>query len=278
MLKTMSIVATALLLTAAGCNQTPATNETAAATNEAAPAGSIDGTWKVDLATAQFDEEPSVNLLKDGVYSCSTCVPPLTVAADGAFHPVADRPYYDSMSVKVIDDNTVVRTTRKGDRVVGETTQVVSADGNSRAFTFSDSGTPGAAPVTGKGSDTRVGPAPAGSHATSGSWKTAKYDNISDEGLTIIFRLDGDTLNMTSPAGQSYAAKLDGTYTPVKGDTGGTTISVERLAPNSFRETSKRDGKVVNVTTMTVGADGKLSVVSENKTRKETTRYTATRA
>ena len=278
MTKTMSIVATALLLTAAGCNQTPATNETAAATNEAATAGSIDGTWKVDLATAQFDEEPSVNLLKDGVYSCSTCVPPLTVAADGAFHPVADRPYYDSMSVKIVDDNTVVRTTRKGDRVVGETTQVVSADGNSRAFTFSDSGTPGAAPVTGKGSETRVGPAPAGSHATSGSWKTAKYDNISDEGLTIIFHLDGDTLNMTSPAGQSYAAKLDGTYTPVKGDTGGTTISVERLAPNSFRETSKRDGKVVNVTTMTVGADGKLSVVSENKTRKETTRYTATRA
>ena len=32
MTKTMSIVATALLLTTAGCNQTPATTETAAAT------------------------------------------------------------------------------------------------------------------------------------------------------------------------------------------------------------------------------------------------------
>lgn len=277
MTKTMSIVATAFLLTAAGCNQTQTTNETAAATNEAASAGSIDGTWKADLASAQFDEEPSVTLLKDGVYSCSTCVPPLTVAADGAFHAVADRPYYDSMSVKIVDDKTVTRTSRKGDRVVGETTLVVSADGNSRAFTFSDSGTPGVAPVTGKGSDTRVGPAPAGSHAISGSWKTAKYDNISDDGLTVSFRLDGDTLNMTSPTGQSYSAKLDGTYAPLKGDTGGTTVSVERLAPNSFRETSKRGGKVVNVTTMTVGTDGKLSVVSENKTRKETIRYTAVR-
>jgi len=274
----MPIFATALLLTGAGCNQAPAptTNDTADM-NQAATAGSIDGTWKADLASTQIDEEPTVTLLKDGVYSCSTCTPPLTVTADGAFHAVADRPYYDSMSVKMVDDKTVTTVRKKGDRVIGETTMTVSADGNSRAFTFSDSGTPGAKPVTGKGSDTRVGPAPAGSHAISGSWKTAKYDNISDDGLTFSFRLDGDTLNMSSPAGQSYAAKLDGTAAPIKGDTGGTTVSVERLAPNSFRETSTRDGKVVNVTTMTVGADGKLTAVSENKLRKDTMRYTATR-
>ena len=279
MTRMMPIFATALLLTAAGCNQAPApaANETATDMNQAATADSIDGTWKAELASVQIDEEPSVTLLKDGVYSCSTCIPPLTVTADGAFHPVADRPYYDSMSVKLVDDKTVTTVRKKGDRVIGENTMTVSADGKTRDFTFSDSGTPGAKAVTGKGSDTRVGPAPAGSHAISGSWKTAKYDNVSDDGLTVSFRIDGDTLNMNSPAGQSYAAKLGGPAAPIKGDTGGTTVAVERLASNSFRETSTRDGKVVNVTTMTVGADGKLSVASESKLRKDTMRYTATR-
>ncbi len=275
----MPIFATALLLTAAGCNQStaPAANDAATNMDEAATAGSIEGTWKADLASTQYEEDPTVFQLKDGVYSCSTCIPPLTVTADGAFHPVADRPYYDSMSVKVVDDKTVTTVRKKGDRVVSENTMTVSADGKTLDFTFIDSGTPGAKPVTGKGSDTRVGPAPAGSHAVSGSWKTAKYDTISDEGLTFSFQLEGDTLNMSSPAGQSYSAKLGGPAVPIKGDTGGTTIAVERVGANSFRETSTREGKVVNVTTMTVGADGKLSVVSESKRRKNTMRYTATR-
>ena len=272
------MLAAALLLATAGCERqaAPTANDTAAGTPVAA-AASLDGTWKADLASVQIDEQPTVNLLKDGVYSCSTCVPPLTVAADGAFHAVADRPYYDSMSVKAVDDKTVTTVRKKGDRVIGESTMVVAADGNSRAFTFSDSSIEGAKPVTGKGSDTRVGPAPAGSHAISGSWKTAKYDNVSDEGLTFSFRLDGDTLNMSSPSGQSYAAKLGGADAPIKGDTGGTVIAVERLAANSIRETYKRDGKPVSVTTYTLGEDGKLNAVSEDKLQKSTMRYTATR-
>jgi hypothetical protein len=278
MTRTTSIFAAALLLATAGCDQKTAApaNDTAAAPAEAA-AGTVDGTWKADLASVQIDEQPSVYLLKDGIYSNSTAVPPLKVAADGAFHAVADQPYYDSMAVKVVDDHTVTMTRKKGDRVTGETTITASADGKTNTFTFKDMSTPNAPPVTGKGSETRVGPAPAGSHAISGSWKTEKYDNVSDEGLTFSFRTEGDTFSMTSPSGQSYAAKLDGSDTPIKGDTGGTVVAVERVAPNSIRETYKRGGKTVCVATYTPTADGKLSAVSENKLQKSTMRYTATK-
>ncbi len=52
-------------------------------------------------------------------------------------------------------------------------------------------------------------------------------------------------------------------------------MAVERVAPNSIRETYKRGGKTVSVSTYTPTADGKLSAVSEDKVQKSTTRYTA---
>ncbi|MGI8931287.1 MAG: hypothetical protein ACR2FK_02750 [Sphingomicrobium sp.] len=276
MKRLMSIVTVALLCTTA-CNvsEAPQTNEAANAT--AATGEGIEGTWKADLATVQIDEKPSVYLLKDGSYSCSTCVPPLTVAADGAFHPVADRPYYDSMSVKVVDDKTVTMVRKKGDRVSSEETMTLAADGNALTFDVNDMSTANAPPVKVKGTETRVAAAPAGAHGISGSWKTAKYDSVSDEGLTWSFDLEGDTLNMSSPAGTSYSAKIGGPAVPLKGDTGGTMVAVERLSANSIRETYQRDGKVTNVTTFTTGADGKLNAISENKQRESTMRYAADR-
>ena len=85
--------------------------------NAAAPAAAangIDGTWKADLASVQIDQKPDQLLLKAGQYSCATCTPPLTVAADGAFHAVTGRPYADQMSVKVDDDHNVTRTSQEG--------------------------------------------------------------------------------------------------------------------------------------------------------------------
>ncbi len=255
--------AAALLLSATGCTEAPAKTDP------------IEGTWKADLATVQLDEKPSVYLLKDGTYSCSTCVPALTVPADGAFHPVSERPYYDNMSVQVVDDRTVKTVRRKGDRVIGESTVQVAPEGNSLSFTFSDTATPNAPPVTGSGTETRVEPAPAGSHAISGSWKTAKYDTVSDEGLTVSYDVEGDTLNMSSPSGQKYAAKLDGADVPVDGDTGGTVVSVKRLGANMIEETFKRDGKIVGVTTMTVNPDGTLTNVYENRQQGSKMTYVA---
>lgn len=269
-----------MLIIIPGCTQqeaaAPAETDANMATPAAAANDPLDGTWKADLASVQIDEDPGVYLLKGGQYSCSTCVPPLTVAADGAFHPVKDRPYYDSMSMTVVDENTVKTVRRKGDAMVSESTMKAEPDGKTLTIDWREAPIGSAPAVTGQTVETRVAAAPAGSHAISGSWKTAKYNNITDEGLTVVFDAEGDTLRMTSPSGTSYAAKFGGPAVPLTGDTGGTTIAVERLTPNSFRETSTRGGKVVNVTTTTV-ADGKLQVVSENKLVKSTMKYSASK-
>jgi hypothetical protein len=262
----IAALAAVSLLALAGCRQTTATNENAAA-NGSAPAAAtgadpINGTWKTDLASIKVEARPDQFLLKDGQFSCPTCTPPIAVAADGAFHPV-DRPYADHMSVKVDDDHNVTRTNQKGGKTTFQQKFSVSADGNTLTSTFND--TSGTKPVTGTFVETRAAPAPAGAHVMSGSWKAKPPSNISDEGLTVTFAADNDMLHLSTPSGQSYDAKLDGTETPIKGDIGGTTASVKKLGPGSYQETDRRGGKVTNVYTMTVGADGKLNLKDENK-------------
>jgi hypothetical protein len=264
----------ALMVSAAACQRQDAAPANDVGNVEAASAEPFNGTWKADLASVQIDEQPSVYLLKDGTYTCSTCTPPLTLAADGAFHPIPDRPYYDSAMKQVVDASTIKSAYRKGDKVISDSTTTVSADG--KTLTTNWHQTPVGQPeVKGTTVETRVGPAPAGAHAISGSWKTAKFEGISDEALTVTFNVDGDTLSMKSPTGQSYTAKFGGPEVAIAGDTGGTMVKVERLAANSFRETNSRGGKVVNVTTTTVAADGTMNVVSEDKEQASTMRYNA---
>jgi hypothetical protein len=258
----------ASVIALAGCQKQAASND-AAATGTASATG-IDGTWKADLATVQIDAKPDEMMLKDGKFSCSTCTPPLEVAADGAFHAVGGRAYSDSMSVKIDDDHNVTQTAKKGDKVTDETKYSVSGDGKTLTVHFND--TSGGKPVTGSLTETRVGAAPAGAHALSGSWKMDKYDNVSDEGTTVTYKLDGDTLHMTAPTGQSFDAKLDGTAAPVKGDIGGTIASVTKTGDNAYREVDKQDGKVVGTTDMTLDGDT-MHVVSHNERDGSTMKY-----
>jgi hypothetical protein len=255
----VAALAAASLFALSACEQ-QAANEGPAAT-EAAAATGIAGTWKADLASAEFQDEPDVYLLKDGQYNCSTCNPPLTTAADGKFHPVADRPYYDSMAVTVVDDRTVKFERKKGDRDVGSSTWTLSPDGKTLNVEFVDKSA--ATPVTGKGSSTRVAAAPAGAHPVSGTWKANTLSSLSDEGLTFSYAIEGDTIKNTAA--------------PVQGDASGLTVAVTKPSDNTYVETYKRGGKVVGTATITVGADGKLTGVYENKIQNSTTRYTASK-
>ena len=265
--------AASLLMLGACQKQDGAATSTDPQSTTAAAGDGINGTWKADVASAQVDRKPTEYLLKDGQFSCPSCTPPLKLAADGAFHPVTGRPYADSMSMKIDGDHDVTQSAKKGDQVVGETKYSVSADGETLTVSFTDTSVPNAKPVTGKYTETRVAEAPAGSHALSGSWKMDKYDNVSDEGTTETFALNGDTLHMSTPAGLSYDAKLDGTDAPTKGDIAGTTASVKKTGDNVYEETDKQGCKVVSVTTMTLSADGKMHVVTQDKQTGATTKY-----
>lgn len=221
----------------------------------------FDGTWKFDLNTAKFPEKPDVYLLQDGMYHCKTCVPMVDVKADGQDQKVSGNPYIDTMNIKVVDDHTIQETDKKNGKAVTTSKTWVSADGNSLLFEFSDSSATSGDAVTGKGQETRVAKGPAGSHAISGSWRMAKMDTLSDNAMSITYKVSGDSLSMSSPTGQSYTAKLDGTEAPYKGDPGTTSVSVKKMDKNTLEETDKREGKVVTVARMAVSEDGKTLMV-----------------
>jgi hypothetical protein len=236
----------------------------------------FDGTWKVDMKTAQFPTKPDVYLLQDGMYHCKTCVPVLAIKADGQDQKVTGYPYFDLMSVKVVDDHTIETITKKNGKTNGTSKSWVSPDGNTLMFEFSDSSATSGDPVTGKGEETRVAKGPAGSHAISGSWRTSKMDSVSDNGLAFTYKVEGDSLTMTNPTGQSYTAKLDGTDAPYKGDPGTTSVSVKKVDKNTLEETDKRDGKVITVTRMAVAANGKsMSITSDDKLHGTTSKIVA---
>jgi hypothetical protein len=82
---------------------------------------------------------------------------------------------------------------------------------------------------------------------------------MSDNATTITYKLSGGQLMMSSPTGQSYTAKTDGTEAPMKGDPGVSSVMVKMPARNMLEETDKRGGKVIGVFKMTVEPDGKTA-------------------
>ncbi len=222
----------------------------------------FDGTWKIDLKKVEMPKKPDVLLLQDGTYHCKTCVPPITVKADGNDQPVSGHPYFDTLALKVVDDHAVQETAKKDGKVVWTSTTTVAADGKTAKFEFNENREGNSAPVTGNGTMVRVARGPAGAHAISGSWRTESYGNVSDNALTRSYKVDGDMLSMSTPTGESYSARMDGSDAPYKGDPGVTSVSVKKLGKHAMQETTKRDGKVVSVAKMTVAADGKSMTIA----------------
>lgn len=252
-------IATALVLSTAACKQqeNAAGNDAAATQSAPADLSALNGTWKTDKASVKFEGKPDEFALKDGGYNCSTCIPPLTIAADGQFHPVTGRPYADEVSVKAADDKTIEIHSRKGGREVSSLSMTVSADGNTLTRKFHDATTPNAAPIDGTNTATRAGPAPAGAHAASGAWTTNQVNDYTEEALSASYKIDGNKVTW-SGQGQTYTAEIGGPAVPVTGDIGGSTVQVTNEG-GGLKETFIRDGKVVNETVTTLSADGKMA-------------------
>jgi hypothetical protein len=217
----------------------------------------FDGTWKIDANQIHLSDKPEVLVVKDGMYQCKTCVPPIDIKADGTDQPIKGHPYFDAMAIKLVDEHTLQETDKRGGKVVATSTMMLSADGNQASFEFSDSSAGDGQPVTGKGIMTRVGKAPAGASGFSGSWKTQKLDSISENAMLMTFKKNGDMLHMNTANGLSYDAKLGGTDAPFMGDPGVTTVSVKQVGERHIVETDKRNDKVVYISDMTVAPDGK---------------------
>jgi hypothetical protein len=237
----------------------------------------IAGTWKADVSTAQMPKKPDVFVLKGGMYDCKTCTPAYTIKADGTDQAVSGHPYFDTVAIKVVDPNTIEETDKKSGKVVTTSKTTVSSDGKTATFEFNDSSNTNGAPVTGKGTVKKVAPGPAGSHAVSGSWITTSFDSLSDNGVTVTYKVDGDMLSMSAPTGQSYTAKMDGSDSPFKGDPGITSVSV-KMTGHTLVETDKRNGKMISRTRSTISKDGKsMTVAYYDALHDRTTHYSATK-
>lgn len=238
----------------------------------------FDGTWKTDLSSLKAPEKPDVFAVRNGVYTCESCVPRVEVPADRADHAVAGHPYYDQLAVRVVDERTIRIAQRLKGKLMFVGESRVSPDGKTLALAFKDTSSPTGQVVTGHGIQHRVGAGPAGAHAASGSWKTDKFEGISEAGLVVTFKTAGDTIHMSTPTGQSYDARIGGPPVPVQGDPGHTMAAVNRLSATTLEETDTRAGKVVAVATMTVPPGGRtMSVTWDDRVQGTVTTYKATK-
>lgn len=231
-------------------------------------AGPFDGTWKTQLDSIQFSTRPDVYTLKQGVYKCSSCVPPYSVKADGTDQKLKGHAYYDTIAVREVDARTVQITAKLGGKPANSDSMSVSADGATLTETFQDMS--GAQTVTGTQVSKRIAPGAPGSHAISGSWKTEKVPEISDIGATTIYKMTPDGLQMNWN-GQSYDAKFDGKKYLTANDPGKTWVALRRISDNTIEETDTRDGKVVDIYRMTVSVDGKTMTIVDKDVRRGTT-------
>jgi len=237
----------------------------------------FDGTWKGDVDDSQTSTRPRYNfLLQEGIYHCTTCDPPVEVKADGRDHKITGDPCFDSVSVGVLDALTTSETYKKNGTTMRTTKVTVSPDGNTATREWTESCNVNRDVVAGKDLLTRVQHGPPGSHAMSGSWRLTKRMSRSENALIATLKLEGDTFSFSDPAGQGYAAKLDGTEAPIKGSLSNTLVSVKQIDQQTIQETDTRDGKVVEVIRFTVSADGKtLTISMENKANGSVSQFIA---
>jgi hypothetical protein len=241
---------------------------------QAMPQSPFNGVWKVDLAESQRSTRTYAYLLQDNTYRCATCDPPLDIRADGRDQKITGEPCYDTVNLKVVDDWTTLETDKRNGKTVGTSRMTVSSDGSSATFEWTESCNANGDVVSGKDILSRITKGPRGAHTVSGSWQISKRVNRSENALVVTLKLEDDTFSFADPAGQGYAARLDGTETPFKGSLSNTMVSVKRIDENTIEESDKQDGKVVEVTRFTLSTDGKTMTVSmEDKVKGGTRQF-----
>jgi hypothetical protein len=222
----------------------------------------FDGTWKLKLDSMQFSGKPSEDVIISGSYTCKSCVPPFTIKADGKDQPTPVHNTRDHMSVKVVNATTVEYTQKVGGKVIGTSTDTVSADGKRLTSAFTDYS--GEKPVKGTATAKRVGPAPPGAHAVSGAWMQDSYPEITESARITVIESSGSGIKWTWN-GLITDAKFDGKQYAVQNDPQQTLVTLKKINDRQFEERGTSEGKVQYVTMWTVAADGKtITQVSED--------------
>ncbi|HTS38051.1 MAG TPA: hypothetical protein VMH04_20415 [Candidatus Solibacter sp.] len=213
---------------------------------------SFDGTWVIDTGKNEnlASEKPRVLSVSDGVFREGD----RQLKADGSDQKVPANGYWDTVSVRIVDDRTVEIVSKKAGKVTYTETDTVSVDGNTLTKVMKDSTE--AEAVTFESDFRRIAPTPAGAHAVSGSWQVFKQSR-SENSTIIKYKCTAQGFTAETPLGEKLEAKFDGKLYEMQDDPGHTMVSVKLINPYTVEQTNVREGKIVFVVTLEVTPDGK---------------------
>ena len=219
----------------------------------------FDGTWVIDTNKNLTAEKPMAILLADGMFRAGDRV----IKADGKDQIVPATGYWDTVSVRIVDDRTVEVTSQKAGKPMFTETDTVSPDGNTLTQVAKDMTE--AEAVTLESMFRRVAPAPPGAHVLSGTWQIVKQTR-SKNSTIITYKCTSEGFSGWTPLGERFDAKFDGKFYLMEDDPGHTMVSVKLINPHTVEMTNQRDGKVAFVVRLVVTSDGKtIHASSESK-------------
>jgi len=212
----------------------------------------FDGTWVIDTGKNEnlSSEKPRVLSVADGVFREGD----RQIKADGSDQNVPATGYWDTVSVRILDDRTVEVVSKKAGKPMFTETDTVSADGNTLTKVMKD--TTEAEAVTFESDFRRIAPAPAGAHAVSGSWQVFK-ESRSENSTIIKYKCTSQGFTAETPSGEKLEAKFDGKLYEMEDDPGHTMVSVKLINPYTVEQTNVRDGKIAFIVTLEVTPDGR---------------------
>jgi hypothetical protein len=223
----------------------------------------FDGNWLMKLDSLKVSGKPDVYELSNGTFSCSSCAPSWKVTADGTDQAIAGHAYVDHVVVKVIDKSTVEMTDKLAGKTMNDAVITVSADGSK--FTGKFTNYYGDKPATGTFSEKRIAPGPAGSHAISGSWMQDTLTDMNEAARLNVMKSTDNGIQISNN-GQMVDAKFDGKRYAWSNDPGKTMSSFKKVSDSEIEQFDHRLGKLTDVSTWTVSADGKtLTLVDSDK-------------
>ncbi|HEV2195502.1 MAG TPA: hypothetical protein VGR55_07955 [Candidatus Acidoferrum sp.] len=212
----------------------------------------FDGTWIIDTGKNDnlANEKPKAFLVSDGMFRSADTV----LKADGKGYSVPPTGYWDTVSVRIMDDHTVEVTSKKAGKPMFTETDTVSVDGNTLTQVVKD--TTEAEAVTFENLYKRVASGPPGAHVLSGTWQVFKQSR-SENSTIITYKCTSAGFSAETPLGEKFEAKFDGKFYLIEDDPARTMVAVKRINANTVEMTNQRDGKIVFVVRLEVMPDGK---------------------
>jgi hypothetical protein len=213
------------------------------------------GTWVAEPQKTQFSARSLELSIEHGIYKRLSCAVTDEVAADGAVHPLTGDPFFDAMSVHVVDESNVELAQQSKGRTIWQGHYGVASDRRSMTLKFVDDRP--ARTVSGTIQFEREGEPTAGAHALSGVWQAKRLLDLSPSGSTMTFQDTEHGLIMDASDGRSFDIKYGGSNNePLLGYLDGARVHVGRRKPNVLQINRTQDGALVEFTLGEVSEDG----------------------